>query len=229
MASSGAQADSRESGENTSGKRRDRWTTDARGHDGGGNRHSSSDRHHLSGRRSSGADPHHEEDHKDRGRGWNQAARPQPEVKLRLLEIGRVARAKGSIDHCYSRAQAYGKPRRAGPRQADVFPCAAHFRVGGDLCRPRSTGMGGGAGTECTAQAEDQPPHRCERMAVEGGNHQASAGNRRQLANRFQQTLIGEPVQLAVRRSQLRPRRSARRCVYKPGSWDGKYGISCRD
>src|SRR5260370_28709244 len=62
-------------------KGRDRWTTDARGHDGGGNRHSSSDRQHLTGRRSSGADPHHEEDHKDRGRGWNQAARPQPEGK----------------------------------------------------------------------------------------------------------------------------------------------------
>ena len=53
----GAQAGSRADGENSFGKRRDDRTTDARGHDGGGNRRSPSDRQHLAGRWGSGADP----------------------------------------------------------------------------------------------------------------------------------------------------------------------------
>jgi IS5 family transposase len=43
-------------------------------------------------------DPHHEEDHKTCGAGRNQAARPHGSVKFRLLEIGRIARAKGQIN-----------------------------------------------------------------------------------------------------------------------------------
>src|SRR5262245_21016294 len=51
----------------------------------------------LLGRRSPGADPHYEEDPQHCRNGRNQAARPHPERKLRLLEIGRVARSKGPV------------------------------------------------------------------------------------------------------------------------------------
>jgi len=65
--------------ENSPRQRCNRGTTDACGHDCGGDRHPPSDRQHLIGGWRAGADPHHAQDYKDCGRGRNQVARPQPE------------------------------------------------------------------------------------------------------------------------------------------------------
>src|SRR4029077_3886783 len=72
----------------------DRRPPHARGHHGGGDQHPPSDRFEFAGRRRAGAHSHHEEDHADRGRGRNQAARPEPPREPEGAHIARAARSK---------------------------------------------------------------------------------------------------------------------------------------
>ena len=61
----------------------------------GGDQYPPSDQLELAGRRRAGAHSHHEEDHADRGRGRNQAARPEPQREAEGARPSRARRAPG--------------------------------------------------------------------------------------------------------------------------------------
>src|SRR6516164_7149800 len=113
-----------------------------------------------------GADPHHEEDHGHRRRGWNRAARPQPECEAAAVR-----------DRANSACQG---PAQSGPVAAALSPIARYDEPGGgtgeavlERDRRRSEAVRGHSETDRTGG-----PARGTRQDVAAGaaGHASNAG-----------------------------------------------------